>query len=217
MSKATPPSIFAFVAAAASLVDCASSPAAPFNTMANAQVTALRLQNADAPGAAPAATPGAPAAGGFPMIPGLPPQISDCMSKGPACLGQFIPPGIIPPNLFPGLNPGAPPVAPSAPRFANHIVLSSAPVSDQALRTELANILGDASNFEEGSARCMYPELGLSFAPAMGAPTDDLLISFACQNVQSVSFAWPHPYRGLKPATSQRLAKVVNKLFPFGS
>lgn len=200
-----------FVVLGALSAGCAGKPAAPFDTLKTANVTAFRLQNYEPP--PPAA--GTPQAGG---VPGLPPEIQSWIQQGAQGLQQLIPPGLLPPGLLPG--PGAPgaPAAPAAPdtvqRFHGFRILSQTQVIDEDLKEELADILGDDGNFDNQHAGCMYAEMGLSFSS--GGPPNDVLISFSCNQVQARTFAWPHPATGMKPSTVKELSAVVQKLFPPG-
>lgn len=191
---------------------CASTPAAPFNQMPQSQVTALKLQNYEPPAAA-----AAPAASPIPtgLIPGMPPEIQNWMKMGADNLRVLIPPGLPIPGL--GTPAAAPTAAPdTAQRFQGFRILNQTPVMDESLRTELAKILGDADNFDTGGMNCMYPEMGVAFAPQFGAPSNDLLISFSCRAVEARTFQWPHPNRGLKPDTVKKLANVINRVWPGG-
>src|SRR4051794_32094063 len=80
--------------AIATLSGCASTPAAPFDQLKTANLTAYRLQNYEVPSAVPgaSATPGA----AVPAIPGLPPEIQGWIQQGAAGLSQLIPPGLLP-------------------------------------------------------------------------------------------------------------------------
>ena len=198
-------------------IGCASKPAAPFDAMPQAQVTAFRLQNYEPPPQA-AATPAAPA-GGL----ALPPELQQFMQAGAQQLEQ-IAPGLIPPGLIPGVGGAQTPVAPqttdNAPRFPNNSqpnfrILSQAPVASTELREELAEILGDEDNFHNEHASCMYADTGLHFTTSMGA--HDVLISFSCNQVQARGFAWPHSSAGMKPDTWKHLAEVLGQIFPPGS
>ena len=82
------------------------------------------------------------------------------------------------------------------------------------LKEELAELLGDDDSFQAPSANCMYAEMGLSFSATPGAPPNDVLISFSCNQVQAHNFAWPHPNAGFKSETVQKLAQIVSQLFP---
>ena len=197
---------------------CASAPAAPFDTLKNANATAYRLQNFEPPAAATAA-PAAP--GAAPMaIPGVPPEIMSWIQTGAQGLQQLIPPGLIP--GLPGAAPAtAAPAAPEAPRFHNYRILAQTPVMDQDLREKLGEILGSSDSFDNQYARCapgvIYPEMGLSFSAGPTAQPSDVLISFSCSQVVSRSFAWPHPATGMKPDTVAKLTEVVQKLWPAGT
>lgn len=188
---------------------CAST-AAPFNTMKTSQVTAFRLQNYEPP--ATAAAPAASPAGIAGMIPGLPPEIT-AMASGALPALQ----GLLPPGLIPGI--GAPTAATAAadtsPRFHNFRILGQSQVMDESLREELGKILGAPDNFDASAGNCMYAEMGVSFSPTVGAPSNDVLLSFSCRNVQAFNFAWPHPNRGIKPKTAEKLAGVIQKIFPY--
>lgn len=192
---------------------CASSPAAPFNTMEKANVLVFRLQNYEPPAtvaAAPAAAPGQPA-----LIPGLPPEIATWIQQGAAGLQQLIPPGIIPPQLMQGGQQAAVPApAPDVPRFYGFRILAQNQVMDSELRGKLGQIFGDGDNYEPPKSNCLYPELGVAFGPTPGAPTYDYLVSFSCHQVQSKNFQWPHAQTGMKVSMEKDLADVVRKLWP---
>jgi hypothetical protein len=206
---------------AALSVACGGGPAAPFDTLKTANLTAYRLQNYEPP--APPPGQSAPAPSPFPMMPGLPPQMQQCMQQGPQCLQQFVPPGLIPPGLFPpmGPAPGAPPPPAPAPemvpRFQNFRILSQTTVIDEGLKEALADVLGDEGNFESKHAPCMYPELGLRFESGPGAPPNDVLVSFMCRQVAGSGFQWPHKYNGMKDSTVKELSAIANKLWPPGT
>jgi len=207
----------AAVALVATTIGCAGSPAAPFNSLPNSQVTALRLQNYEPP-AAPAAAPGA---AGVPTIPGIPPEIQSWVNQGAAGLRQLIPPGLQIPGLgtLPGANPGpaTPASVDQAPRFHGFRILQQSAVMDDGTRDKIAKVLGDASNFESGGPGCMYPEMGVSFSPSMGAPPNDVLISFSCRQVAAFNFAWPHQGTTMKASTVEKLADIVHRIWPQGS
>lgn len=199
------------VLAASATMGCASKPAPPFDTLKTANLTAFRLQNYEPPAAA-AATPTAPG-----MLPGLPPEISNWVQQGAQGLQALIPPGLLPPGM---LNPQQGPVAPApvqdtTPRFHGFRILSQTQVIDEDLKAELGKILGNDSNFDNNHAACMYAEMGLAFSS--GGPSNDVLISFSCNQVAAKTFAWPHPATGMKPKTVQKLADVVQNLWPPGA
>jgi len=194
---------------------CASAPAAPFDTLKTANVSAFRLQNFEPP---PAATAAAPQAG---IIPGLPPEITQWAQQALPGLQQLLPPGLIPPGMLQGMaQPKPVQPQPQEIRFPmsqpNFRILGQAQVIDPKLREELGKLLGDPDNFQPEHANCMYAEMGLSFNPPMGGPPNDMLISFSCNQVEARSFAWPHPNRGLKPDTVKQLDTIVQKIWPMG-
>jgi hypothetical protein len=207
----------ALLTVALATVGCASTPAAPFDSLKTANATAFRLQNFEPP-AAPVAAPGAPGAAA--PIPGVPPEIMSWIQQGAQGLQQLIPPGILP--ALPGAVPApAAPVAAQVPRFHGFRILGQTPVTDQDLREELGELLGDEDSFDNKYARCapgvIYPEMGLSFAGGPTAQPSDILISFSCSQIVSRSFAWPHPATGLKPETVSKLTETVQKLWPAGT
>ena len=196
---------------------CASAPAAPFDTLKTANVTAFRLQNFEPPAPPPGAAAATPQAG---MIPGLPPEITQWAQQALPGLQQFIPPGLLPPGMLQGM--GQQPQQPvaqqqQAPRFPmnqpNFRILSQAQVIDPDLKEELGKLFGKEDNFQPAQANCMYAEMGLSFSTA-GGPLNDMLISFSCNQVEARSFAWPHANRGLKPDTVKKLATLSQKIWP---
>jgi hypothetical protein len=194
---------------------CASAPAAPFDTLKNANATAYRLQNYEPQQAAPAAA----APGAVPGIPGLPPEIQSWIQTVAQSLQQLSPPGLIP--GLPSATAALPAAAPEAPRFHNYRILSQTQIMDADLREKLGKILGSDKSFDNQYARCapgvIYPEMGLSFTAGPTAQPSDVLISFSCSQVVSRSFAWPHPATGMKPETVEDLTAVVQKLWPAGT
>lgn len=196
---------------------CASSPAAPFNQLESSYPTAFRLQNWEPQPTAAAPAGGAAAQPGAAL--GLPPQIQQWIQQGAQGLQQLIPPGLLPPGLLQGgAAPGATtatPVAENVPRFHGFRILGQTPIGDPEIKEALADILGDPDNFQAGGG-CMYAEMGLSFSTQPNM-SNDVLVSFSCNQVDSASFAWPHPYKSLKSDALQDLIVVVQKIFPPGS
>ncbi len=191
---------------------CASSPAAPFDTLKTANLTAFRLQNYEPP-QQQAATPTPPG-----QIPGLPPQIQQWVQQGAQGLQQLIPPGLLPPGMMPGAQAQAAPTpAQQVPRFEGFRILGQTQVIDTDLKDKLADILGHESNFQAAHANCLYAEMGLSFVSGPGQMPNNVLISFSCNQVQARNFAWPFPNTGMKPDTVKELSDVVNKLWPPGT
>jgi len=196
---------------------CASAPAAPFDSLKNANATAYRLQNFEPPAAA---APAAGAPGAAPLaIPGVPPEIMSWIQTGAQGLQQLIPPGILP--GLPGAAAPTVAAAPEAPRFHNYRILGQTQIMDPDLREKLGDILGNPSSFDNQYARCapgvIYPEMGLSFSTGPTAVPSDVLVSFSCSQAVSRSFAWPHPATGLKPDTVASLTELVQKLWPAGT
>ena len=80
------------------------------------------------------------------------------------------------------------------------------------LKETLGKLLGDPDNFDNTLGRCapnvLYPEFGLSFASAPGAPASDLLVSMGCNQVVSRTFSWPHPATGMKTDTGKLIACI---------
>ncbi len=185
---------------------CAGAPAAPFDTLPNANVVAYRLQNYEPPQAAAPTQPGVPA------IPGIPPEIQQWAQQALPGLQQMIPPGLLPPGILP---PAAAPVPPpQAPRFHGFRILEQQPVVNPDLKEQLAELLGEEDSFTTPQSNCMYAEMGLSFTSSAGAPPNDVLVSFSCNQMQGHNFIWPHPTTGMTSETVQALSEIVAKLFP---
>jgi len=198
--------------ASTAAVGCAAHPAAPFDTIKNANTTLLRLQNYEPP-APTAAVPGAP---GMPTIPGIPPEIQQWATQAAPALQQLLPPGLLPPGLL-GANPmPAAPAAQQGFRFHNRLVLGTAQVMDQDVREELGDMLGDEDNFQLEHQPCDYAELGVGWVAQPNMPPYEILISFSCNNIRAAQgFAWPHATGiGMKPKLVQGLTQIVQKLFP---
>lgn len=186
---------------------CASAPAAPFNQLEKSNLLVFRLQNYEPPPPPPVAA-NQPA----PILQGLPPEIQTWIQQGAQGLQQ-----LIPPNLLPNLSQNATAApAPDSPRFYGFRILGQTQVADPDLQKQLAELFGDKDHFEAPKTNCLYPELGFSFGPGPGQPSNDFLVSFSCNQVQARSFPWPHPYTGMKPDTVSELTQVVKKLWPGG-
>jgi len=183
---------------------CASSPVAPFNQLEKSNLLVFRLQNYEPP------APVAPTAGQpVPLLPGIPPEIQSWIQQGAQGLQQLLAPG-----LAQGTVAAAP--VPDAPRFYGFRILGQTQVADPDLQKQLANLFGTKDHFEAPKSNCLYPELGFSFGPGPGSPSSDFLVSFSCNQVQSRSFPWPHPYTGMTSDTVSELTQIVKKLWPGG-
>ncbi|MEB2313342.1 MAG: hypothetical protein OZ921_19585 [Sorangiineae bacterium] len=195
-------------------VGCAGAPAAPFDTLKTANVTAFRLQNYEPP----QPVPGAAATQGAGVIPGVPAEIQTWIQQGAAGLQQLIPPGLLPPGLIPGTAaPQAAPQATQIARFEGFPILGQTQVVDPDLKDELADILGHEGNFQSAHANCLYAEVGISFTSNTGAQPNNVLISFSCNQVAARNFMWPFAASGMKASTVKELSGVVAKLFPPGA
>ncbi len=206
------------LAVAALSLGCAGKPAAPFDTLKTSNLTAYRLQNYEAPVAAPGAAAAAPGA----VIPGLPPEIQSWIQQGAAGLQQLIPPGLqIPGMPLPAAAAAAAPAVDTTPRFHTFRILAQTQVLDADLKESLGELLGEADSFDNTLARCapnvFYAEMGLSFAGGPGMQSNDVLVSFSCNQVVSRSFGWPHPGTGMTPDTVKELSGFVQKLWPQGT
>ncbi len=185
---------------------CASSPVAPFNQLEKSNLLVFRLQNYEPPAAQPAAANQA-----APILQNLPPEIQSWIQQGAQALPQLIPPG-----LLGNLNPTTAPPAQEVPRFYGYRILGQTQVADPDLKKQLAELFGSKDNFEAPKMTCVYPELGFSFGPGPGQPSNDLVVSFSCNQVQARSFPWPHAYTGMTSNTVSELTQIVKKLWPGG-
>lgn len=188
-------------------VACASAPAAPFNQLEKSNLLVFRLQNYEPP--APAASSTTQAA---PILQGLPTEIQTWIQQGAQGLQQLIPPNLLP-NLAPSTTTAQ---QQEVPRFYGFRILGQTQVSDPDLQKQLAELFGSKDHFEAPKTNCMYPELGVSFGPGPGAPSNDFLVSFSCNQVQARSFPWPHPYTGMTSDTVSDLTQIVKKIWPAG-
>ena len=184
---------------------------APFNTLDKAPMTILRLGQQPA---APAAIPGAPAAGGS-LIPGLPaiPGMPDLSQVG-AQLGGLLPPGLLPPGLIPGLpaTPATTPAAQQLPTFKGFAIIAQPTQASDDLRSEILDIFGHEGHFSTNKGSCFTPGLGVSIARPNGAPVE-LLISLSCNQAMGDGFQWPYKSNGFTTETHDRLGQVYQKLF----
>ncbi len=191
---------------------CAATPAAPFDTLKDANVTAYRLHPVKPPPPAPAAQPGA-----VPIIPGIPPEVQQWAQQAAPALQQILPPGLLPPGLIPGAPqqpaPQADPLL-QAPRFHEFPIVQSVPVISADLKEDLADVMGQEDNFQAQHFNCMHAEFGISFSTTPGAPPNDVLISLSCNQMQGHNFVWPHGKTGLTPETVKALSQLLPQIFP---
>jgi hypothetical protein len=181
------------------LAGCAPTLSQPFASLGTATVTIYRLQNVE-----PTAAQQAPGAVTFQ----IPKEVQQLISGAAALL----PPGLIPPGLIPGTPPAAPPTAQDL-RFRGFRVISWQTISDPAQKTEVLDILGHGSNFGPLQSTCMYAEFGFAIQPAPGAPTDDVLVSLSCGQVQAFNFTWPYATTGITGDAAKRIVAVATKTF----
>lgn len=195
------PFVLAAVALGAS-TGCASlSP--PFDHLKDAPMTVLRLQNFEAPATQAQGQSPAPSLAGLP----LPPQITQWITAG----ASLLPPGLLPPGLLPGTAASAPPPVDAA-RFHGFRILEGQPVNDSSVRSDIVDLFGHASNFQDTTSNCMFAEFGVSIAqPA--APADEILVSLSCEQVQSFNFAWPHSRTGISPDGSKKVVSIAQRVF----
>lgn len=187
---------------ALSSVGCASSLAAPFDTLKKDQapMTVFKLQNYEPPAAA--ATSAAAGA-----VSGIPAQIQSWITAG----AQLLPAGLIPPGLLPGTT--APAATAQAARFHDFRILGSVNIADSHVHDDIMNILGDASNFEAPKESCLYAEFGVAVSQINQQPAD-ILISLSCSQVRAFNFVWPHGNNtGLKADTIKKISAAMTKAF----
>jgi hypothetical protein len=178
---------------------CSPSLSQPFASLGTGTITIYRLQNVEPPAAS-----GQPGAVTFQ----LPNEVQQLISGAAALL----PPGLIPPGLIPGA-PAAKAPTPQDLRFHDFRVISWQTVNDPSQKTEILDILGHDSNFVAPHATCMYAEFGFAIQPSPGAPTDDVLVSLSCGQVQSFNFVWPYSNSGISGDAAKRIVAVATKSF----
>jgi hypothetical protein len=189
----------AALAALSVCTGCASvSP--PFNGMKDAQMTVYRLQNFEPP---PTAQAPAAAAGLQ-----LPPQIQQWITAG----ASLLPPGLLPPGLLPGTAPAAP-AAPDAQRFHGFRILEWQPVNDAGVKSDIVDLFGHGSNFQNTPPSCMFAEFGFAIAQANAPTPADVLVSLSCEQVQAFNFAWPYAQTGVTPDSSKKVASIAQRVF----
>jgi hypothetical protein len=191
------PLLFTMAAALTASMGCASvSP--PFNGMKDARMTVYRLQNFEPPPAVQA-----PTTGGMQ----LPPQIQQWITAG----ASLLPPGLLPSGLLPGSAPAAP-ATPDAQRFHGFRILAWQPVNDASVKSDIIDLFGHGSNFQNTAPSCMFAEFGFAMAQPNAAPAD-VLVSLSCEQVQAYNFAWPYPQTGVTPDSSKKVASIAQRVF----
>jgi hypothetical protein len=159
----------------------------------------------------PPPTPVTAAAPG--LIPGLPPDLAKMGEQVLQGAQSILPPGLIPPGLFPGQPATTPIAAPPPPMFKAWAIQGQPiQVSDEETREEILDLFGDEDSFQAERPNCFSPGMGISIARSGGAPVD-LMISLSCSQVQGDGFQWPYKANGFTSDTSSRLGKIFEKFF----
>ena len=180
------PASFALLALAAlaALPGCGGSLAQPFSQWNTASVTIYRLQNYEPPAAQAGAT--------F--------SYRRRIQQWVAGAAQLLPKGLIPPGLLNTAPP--PPAAATDLRFHNFRVLQWKTIADSKTHDEVLAIFGHASSFVTPGAICPYDEFGFAIQQTPGGPTNDILVSLSCEQVQAFNFQWPYANTGISPDTA---------------
>jgi hypothetical protein len=174
----------------------------PFDQMKSSQMTVYRLQNFEPPAQAQAQT----APGAFGGLQ-LPPQIQQWITAG----ASLLPPGLLPPGLLPGTAPQPPP--PDAQRFHNFRILDYRIVDDPGVKSDIIDLFGHGSNFQNSPSSCMYAEFGYAIAQPNAPAPADILVSLSCEQVQAYNFAWPYPQTGITPDSSKKIGAIAQRIF----
>ncbi len=189
----------ACLGASANLACASLSP--PFDKMKDSQMTVYRLQNFEPP-----PQPQAQASvGGFQ----LPPQIQQWIQAG----ASLLPPGLLPPGLLPGTSAPAPPATPDAPRFHGFRILEWQPINDSGIKSDVVDLFGHQSNFQNATSNCMFAEFGFAIAQPNAPTPADIMVSLSCAQVQGYNFAWPYAQTGITPDASKKVASIVQRVF----
>lgn len=186
-----------------------NSRTAPFNDLDQASVTVLKLQGQEVAAATPGATPGGMA---LPAIPGLSPDQQAQLQAGVNQLGaaaQQVIPGLQIPGL-PGATPAQPQV--QQQRFNGFVIQDSRSVMDEDSKGALLDAFGHEDNFNQNRGPCFTPGMGVVFQdPKKG--NVELMVSFACNQVQGNGFRWPYQANGLTPEASNALRRIYEQNF----
>lgn len=194
---------------AATSTGCANR-AKPFDQMDKAQVTILKLQQAQA--ASPLPQPGI---GGLPTIPGLPPELQGAAQQTLEALQQQ---GLIPPGLIPGLGTPGQPAQPAVQMQPYQYdqqwaIADQRPVVDDKLKEELLDIFGDKDSFNDQRGTCWFPGMVVSFQGPQNPQPVDVAVSLSCNQAVGYGFQWPHAQSGLTPETHQKLTGIYQSMF----
>jgi hypothetical protein len=172
----------------------------------NYTVTMYRLQNYEPPQATAASTTPQGA---------IPPQLQQWITVG----AQMLPPNLIPPGLIPNMGTPAPTSNQPTTRFHGFRVLAFQTVPAD-VREDIFSLVGKKGNWEAAKGGCgnqFYAEFGFVFSQA-GAPattpTNDVLISLSCAQVQPFNFAWPHGANtGITSDANKKLIDIARRTF----
>ena len=189
-------------------IGCKGSPASPFNSLQDAPVTIVRLQNYQTAAAAPTTPGGAASSILSGLIPGL---AVPTEFQAPVQQAQSMICGLAP--MMPGCATGAttpPVIGQTNQMFGNYAIIGSAQVMDSSLRKDLIDVFGYEKGFQSRKSSCFYPEFGMAFGSGQ---TANVLVSFGCNQVQAQNFQWPHPDVGMTDKTVKTLLSVVQKAF----
>ena len=187
-----------------------NSRTAPFNDLDQASVTVLKLQGQEVAAAAPGGT----TIGGItlPAIPGLSPDQQTQLQAGAQQLGQAVQ-SVIPGLQIPGM-PGAAGTQPTVQqqRFNGFVIQDSRSVMDEDTKNALLDAFGHEDNFNQNRGPCFTPGMGVVFQdPKKG--NVEVMVSFACNQVQGNGFRWPYTVNGLSPEASSNLRRIYEQNF----
>jgi hypothetical protein len=178
-----------------------SSLSPPFDKMKDSQMTVYRLQNFEPPTQPQAQAPSA----GFQ----LPDPIRQWIQAG----ASLLPPGLLPPGLIPGTAPPVAPDASATPPFHGFRILGYQQITDSAIKSDIVDLFGQKSNFQNATSGCMFAEFGFAIAQPNAPLPADILVSLSCQQVQAYNFAWPYPQTGITPDAEKKVATIAQRVF----
>lgn len=123
----------------------------------------------------------------------------------------MLPPGLLPPGLLPGA-PASPPASADAPRFHGFRILEGQTVNDAGVKSDIVELFGHGSNFQDTTSNCMFAEFGFAMAQP-NAPAAEVLVSLSCEQVQGYNFAWPYSRTGISPDGSKKVVSIAQRVF----
>jgi hypothetical protein len=93
------------------------------------------------------------------------------------------------------------------------VALAARAITDSSIKSDIVDLFGQKSNFQNATSGCMFAEFGFAIAQPNAPLPADILVSLSCQQVQTYNFAWPYPQTGITPDAEKKVATIAQRVF----